>query len=216
MISKYRISIVVTLILLCMAAILAFRIPTQPNTAAQSKRAGVNSSVPSGAAPNPSRTNTVESRYFGDGVSVDNDFFYKSLVNIYRDYYVPEQTGSSRFGPARSQGAKAKTNKTRSTVQADRLPETSKKITIFNLLQKGAVDTKVDQAPQQRQITPDVVRMVGPVSQDLDLRDLPYMPPSPEKDDGRLMRHPPGMDITKGAGNRPISSDPAAAENVPA
>ncbi|MFL6334266.1 MAG: Ig-like domain repeat protein [Pyrinomonadaceae bacterium] len=39
---------------------------------------------------------------------------------------------------------------------------------------------------------PDVVRMVGPVSQDKDLRDLPYIPPTPrEEEEKRLTRHPP-------------------------
>jgi len=38
---------------------------------------------------------------------------------------------------------------------------------------------------------PDVVQMIGPVSQDLDLRMLPYVPPSGETEpDGRKMRHP--------------------------
>src|SRR5215204_7141741 len=45
-------------------------------------------------------------------------------------------------------------------------------------------------APQRP--VPDVVRMVGPISQDKDLRDLPYIPPTPrEEEEKRLMRHPP-------------------------
>jgi Bacterial Ig-like domain (group 3) len=39
---------------------------------------------------------------------------------------------------------------------------------------------------------PDVVQMVGPVSQDKDLRDLPYIPVTPGGPEGPfLMRHPP-------------------------
>src|ERR1044072_1441712 len=39
---------------------------------------------------------------------------------------------------------------------------------------------------------PDVVRMVGPISQDKDLRDLPYIPPTQrDEQERRLMRHPP-------------------------
>ncbi len=39
---------------------------------------------------------------------------------------------------------------------------------------------------------PDVVRMVGPVSMDTDLRELPYIAPKEENDEVRLTRHPPG------------------------
>ncbi|HSS22812.1 MAG TPA: DUF4214 domain-containing protein [Pyrinomonadaceae bacterium] len=45
-------------------------------------------------------------------------------------------------------------------------------------------------APQQPKITPDVVSMVGPVSQDQDLRELPYIPPNVEEDEAPLRRHP--------------------------
>jgi uncharacterized repeat protein (TIGR01451 family) len=44
--------------------------------------------------------------------------------------------------------------------------------------------------PQERQAFPDVVQMVGAVSQDKDLRDLPYVPVSEEQDERRLTRHP--------------------------
>ena len=37
---------------------------------------------------------------------------------------------------------------------------------------------------------PTLVRMVGPVGQDQDLRSLPYIPPSPEIEERRLTRHP--------------------------
>src|SRR5205823_4256555 len=38
---------------------------------------------------------------------------------------------------------------------------------------------------------PDVVHMVGPVSQDRDLRDLPYIPATPQEEgEVRLLRHP--------------------------
>src|SRR5262249_10315343 len=37
---------------------------------------------------------------------------------------------------------------------------------------------------------PTVVRMVGPVHLAQDLRSLPYVPPSPEIEEGRLTRHP--------------------------
>src|SRR2546423_2237657 len=37
---------------------------------------------------------------------------------------------------------------------------------------------------------PDVVEMVGPFSEDRDLRSLPYIPPNMEEEEVRLMRHP--------------------------
>ncbi|HEY0369211.1 MAG TPA: hypothetical protein VGC85_06415, partial [Chthoniobacterales bacterium] len=37
---------------------------------------------------------------------------------------------------------------------------------------------------------PDAVQMVGPISQDSDLRALPVIPPTGESEDRRLMRHP--------------------------
>ena len=44
--------------------------------------------------------------------------------------------------------------------------------------------------PQPDRPAPDVVAMVGPVSQDLDLRALPYIPVNGEEDEVRLTRHP--------------------------
>jgi hypothetical protein len=37
---------------------------------------------------------------------------------------------------------------------------------------------------------PDVVQMIGPVSQDEDLRKLPFIPPTPEEEEEPLRRHP--------------------------
>src|SRR6266403_4680784 len=39
--------------------------------------------------------------------------------------------------------------------------------------------------------TPDVVRMVGPVRLDQDLRSLPYVPPKPREEERRLTRYVP-------------------------
>ena len=44
--------------------------------------------------------------------------------------------------------------------------------------------------PQPDRPTPDVVAMAGPVSQDLDLRALPYIAPNEENEERRLTRHP--------------------------
>ena len=57
--------------------------------------------------------------------------------------------------------------------------------------------------------------MIGPVSQDQDLRNLPYIPPSPEHEEERLTRHP------RKPGAEPGISDPwlpvreALSENMP-
>ena len=55
---------------------------------------------------------------------------------------------------------------------------------------------------------PELVQFVGPVSQDLDLRKLPYIPPNVENEEERLMRHPLGQ-------NQGVS-DPFLAVKVPA
>src|SRR6266436_2594862 len=44
--------------------------------------------------------------------------------------------------------------------------------------------------PQPDRPAPDVVALVGPVSQDVDLRALRYVPPTSEEDEVRLTRHP--------------------------
>ena len=44
--------------------------------------------------------------------------------------------------------------------------------------------------PQPDRPAPDAVAMLGPVSQDLDLRALPYVPPTPKEEERRLTRHP--------------------------
>ena len=58
---------------------------------------------------------------------------------------------------------------------------------------EGAPDN-ADQQPQAQEpkLAPDVVAMVGPVSQDQNLNDLPYIPPTPQEEaEVRLTRHPP-------------------------
>ena len=46
----------------------------------------------------------------------------------------------------------------------------------------------------QDKVQPDVVLMVGPVSQDKDLKNLPYIAPKPkEAEDRRMMRTPPSV-----------------------
>ena len=52
---------------------------------------------------------------------------------------------------------------------------------------------------QQPKITPDVVQMVGPVSQDQDLRELPYIPPVVEDGVEKVLRRHP---LQPGAANR--------------
>jgi hypothetical protein len=44
--------------------------------------------------------------------------------------------------------------------------------------------------PQNNKQKPDVIRMLGPVSQNQNLRNLPYVPPKGESDEVRRLRHP--------------------------
>jgi uncharacterized protein DUF4214 len=74
------------------------------------------------------------------------------------------------------------------------------------------------QAPvQQAKLAPDVAVMVGPVSQDLDLRDLPYIPVTEQEEaEVRLMRHPPQAGQVPGVPDpvRPYKA-PSVAPNMP-
>src|ERR1044072_4586912 len=49
---------------------------------------------------------------------------------------------------------------------------------------------------------PDVVRMIGPVSQDRDLRDLPYIPPTPREEEEKRLPRPPPKESAEGRGVR--------------
>ncbi|MFL6285341.1 MAG: hypothetical protein ACJ74Q_19565, partial [Pyrinomonadaceae bacterium] len=61
------------------------------------------------------------------------------------------------------------------------------------LLPRGSAQ---QQDGQRRPLpVPDVVQMVGPVSQDEDLRNLPYIPAREENDEVRLTRHLPGEGV---------------------
>ena len=65
----------------------------------------------------------------------------------------------------------------------------------LRLADKSSNELSFDQPVQEQpaqvsKITPDVAQMVGPVSQDLDLRDLPYIAPNAEHEGQRLTRHP--------------------------
>src|SRR6478735_5431890 len=58
--------------------------------------------------------------------------------------------------------------------------------------------------PQPDRPTPDVVAMVGPVSQGLDLRALPYIPANSEEEERRLTRHP--FPLAGGTSHQPLSN----------
>lgn len=66
-------------------------------------------------------------------------------------------------------------------------------------------------APQDQSVgAPQLIQMVGPVSQDQDLRKLPYIPPNAENENWRLMRHPPAKT------SAPEKWDPAQEVRQPA
>jgi hypothetical protein len=60
------------------------------------------------------------------------------------------------------------------------------------LLASSFAQTRNNGRPQQLPGTqrPDILRMIGPVSQDQDLRALPQIPANFENEDHRLVRHP--------------------------
>src|ERR1041384_3318101 len=73
------------------------------------------------------------------------------------------------------------------------------------------------QQDAQRRPLPDVVQMVGPVSQDEDLRDLPYIPVTPQREEEvRLMRHPPGEGRTMRGPRAAHTVEPAKETSRPA
>jgi uncharacterized repeat protein (TIGR01451 family) len=64
--------------------------------------------------------------------------------------------------------------------------------------------SKAQKDPQRP--VPDVVKMVGPVSMDTDLRELPYIAPKQEEEEEvRLTRHPPGERTMRGARGARVS-----------
>ncbi|HMF55822.1 MAG TPA: DUF4214 domain-containing protein [Pyrinomonadaceae bacterium] len=65
--------------------------------------------------------------------------------------------------------------------------------------------------------TPEVIPMIGPVSQDQDLRNLPYIPPKAEDEDHRLSRHPPSQNQAGGVDDptMPVTNVPALAMPTP-
>ena len=153
--------------------------------------------------------------FFGDLLSRNHDYVYQSLLGIYRDRYVPQPISGGHFGVSQSGEASRKANKQqdRSRRQVDEPTPTA--ATPFSLLSGQArVDPDVDSSPGQRQIEPDVVAMIGPVSQDKDLRDLPYLPPGKERDGGPLRRHPPAAPTLDGQKSAAVS-DPAMPFKAP-
>src|SRR5262245_65934132 len=57
--------------------------------------------------------------------------------------------------------------------------------------------------PQPDRPAPDVVSLVGPVSQELDLGALPYIAPNVEEEEVRLTRHP--FPLAGGTADQPPS-----------
>jgi hypothetical protein len=64
---------------------------------------------------------------------------------------------------------------------------------------------------EQTSSAPQLIPMVGPVSQDQDLRNLPYIPPNIEDEEERLMRHPPSQ-----PDSQPQQWDPLQQVRLPA
>jgi adhesin HecA-like repeat protein len=173
-----------------------------------------------------SRTDTaaMATPFFGKVTSRDNDFFYRSLLHIYGERYVPSSAaGTGRFSLGQKGGAKASAIRPVASRQIDNDPAAPTGAKGIRGLLNGdiTVDQNVDTAPQQRQIVPDVVAMVGPVSEDRDIRDLPNIPAGKESGEVPLRRHT--VDEIKAHGypssallDAAIQHDAPVAPNMPA
>jgi hypothetical protein len=131
-------------------------------------------------------------RFFGDLLARENDFFYQSILRIYEERYVPGKAGTGRFVLAQAGGYRVVRKRPSSNNgPAVQTPRTVPAATLITTLQ-GATKTSpdIDLSPNQRDTRPDVMTMVGPVSQDKDLRSLRYVPPKKEIEGRRLTPHP--------------------------
>src|SRR5437773_4688758 len=98
--------------------------------------------------------------------------------------------------------------------EANRAP-VSAQVTLKNT---GSTRDALFVSPQDPKIpAPDVVHMVGPVSQDRDLRDLPYIPATPqEEEEVRLLRHPLNPNAPPGVSDPPRTpKTPSQSPNMP-
>ena len=192
-----RVIVVAVLAVAAAAAIFSF-LPFQPRGLAQS--IGTNSVA-------TDRTPAPNSVFFGSATSRDNNFFLNSLLSIYKDRYVPDTPANGgHFHSAQSssrKGSAQPANRGGSQTVAQPTPRG-----VIGVL-KGGVDQNVETKPIQRQIAPDVAKMVGPFSLDTDLRDLPYIAPTPRDEvEPMLMRHPPTDDPVARANANILFSGP--------
>jgi hypothetical protein len=175
---KSRHLLLVTVALLICAAAALLLISSKPSTASAAQTQGISSAV--------------EPQFFGDLLSRQNDYFYQSTLAIYRERYVADDT-SGHFSISQSGEAGRKGNirqKRTDRGESEPAPAEVPATTISLLSGKDKVDPDIDSSPNQRQITPDVVQTFGPISQDRDLRDLPFIAVTPESDEVPLRRHP--------------------------
>ena len=76
--------------------------------------------------------------------------------------------------------------------------------TVSGILALGQQPKPQSEVRQQARPQPDVVRMVGPVSQNRNLNELPRIPVTPqEEEEVRLTRHPPRPDLGPGVSDPP-------------
>ena len=166
-----------------------------------------NAQVSTGAGVDRS-TAQLRSPFFGDLTAKENDFFYNSLLTNYKERYVPSGSSAGHFRTAQKGG--------KSTLASPRSVPQTKTVPTSIAILKGEIkgDPSVDRVQQQRQTKPDVAQMVGPFSQDGDLRSLPYIPAREENDEVRLMRHRP-EELLKNNALAPSTSDPLQPYKAP-
>ncbi|MBV9242856.1 MAG: hypothetical protein JO314_12705, partial [Acidobacteria bacterium] len=162
------------------------------------------SAVSSGSVT-PERTEPSRSWFFNGGSTRDTDYFYQSLLAAFRDRYVATAS-PGRFRVAQSDQAERSAQNAPSTTTRAERPEPTSVISLTNGSRR--VDPNIEiSAAQLRQIKPDVVKMVGPVSEDRDLKDLPYLPARQESGEAPLRRHPPGELALNALLRGPVADD---------
>jgi hypothetical protein len=163
-------------------------------------------------------SSSTSPQYFGDLLSRQNDYFYQSILAIYRERYVPQAGSNGHFSVLQSGEAGRKANLRQERPdrrQSESAPTEIPSTTISLLGGETKVDPDIDSTPKQRQIQPDVVQMFGPVSQDRDLRDLPYIAPVKETEEIPLRRHPLSDTAVNGVRKDRGEDDEVAQPNVP-
>src|ERR1035437_640100 len=195
MVSKYRLRLFWAGTSVIVAVVCLFSLPSRHPSVAHTLDIGIRSDDIRSAIRPPKEIGVRSSAYFGNEAAPENDYVYKSILDSVRKDLIP--SGDRRVGRSLYRSVVDGNNvskpaeiPTARTVVRGRAPVTGN-VKVVSLVNSRAVELTNDELQQLRQTAPDVVQMVGPVSLDLDLRDLPYISPMLEsKNEVPLRRHP--------------------------